>query len=243
MSNHRVRKNLKKEVKTTFKGHWGQATQTAIVPVVVRAISGFMISLLILISLYVLFKNPSLITGNDVTNYASEESASTGSTSVWNFLRAALLTFIGAGISFTYLDWLRNPNLQFSPIKSGFQAFTKRYFIPTLAIFIWQFIFLFLWTLLFIIPGFIKYFAYSQSYLIYKDQLRAGNADKIEYIDCLTMSRQLMDGHKFEFLMLKLSMLGWLILCLFSFGIGFIWYVPYSQAVYTAFYKHLVEIQ
>ncbi|WP_412989982.1 DUF975 family protein [Pediococcus siamensis] len=241
MSNHRVRQALKQEVKQTFKGRWGEATLTAIVPVVVRAIVGFMISLLILAALYLFIKNPEIVT-QQASDYASEDTP-TNSSGAWSFLRTALVTFIGVGISYTYLDWLRKPNLVFSPLKSGFQAFTRRYFIPTLAIFILQFIFLFLWSVLFIIPGIIKYFSYSQSYLIYKDQLAAGNGDRIEYVDCITMSRKLMDGHKWEFFLLKLSLLGWLALCLFSFGIGFIWYVPYSQGVYTAFYKHLVEIQ
>ena len=70
---------------------------------------------------------------------------------VWNFSRGALLTFIGVGINYTFLDWLRKPELQFSLLKEPLQVFTKRYFIPTLAIFILQFIFQFLWTLLFII--------------------------------------------------------------------------------------------
>ncbi|WP_395386993.1 DUF975 family protein [Pediococcus parvulus] len=242
MSYHQIRRELKKEVKQVFKGHWGQASMTAVVPIVLRAIVGFIISLGILFGLYLLIKNPHLL-NNEVTSYANEGSPNSGSSNVWSFLRTAIVTFISVGVSYTFLDWLREPNREFSPVKSAFQVFTKRYFIPTLAIFVLQFIYLFFWTLLLIVPGIIKYYAYSQSYLIYKDQLAAGNAGRIEYNDCITMSRQLMQGHKFEFFLLKLSMIGWYVLCLFSFGIGFIWYVPYSQAIYAAFYKHLVAIQ
>lgn len=242
MSKHQIRRDLKREVKQVFKGHWGQASMTAIVPIVLRAIIGFVISLAILLGLYLVIKNPHLL-NHEVNTYTQQTISNSGASNVWNFLRSAIVTFIGVGISYTFLDWLREPNREFAPIKSAFQVFTRRYFIPTLAIFVIQFIFLFLWTLLFIIPGVVKYYAYSQSYLIYKDQLAAGNGDRIEYIDCITMSRQLMDGHKLELFLLQLSLFGWYILSLCSFGIGFIWYVPYSQGVYAAFYKHLVAIQ
>ncbi|MCV3327872.1 DUF975 family protein [Pediococcus ethanolidurans] len=242
MSKHQIRRDLKREVKQVFKGHWGQASMTAIVPIVLRAIIGFVISLAILLGLYLVIKNPHLL-NHEVNTYTQQTTSNSRASNVWNFLRSAIVTFIGVGISYTFLDWLREPNREFAPIKSAFQVFTRRYFIPTLAIFVIQFIFLFLWTLLFIIPGVVKYYAYSQSYLIYKDQLAAGNGDRIEYIDCITMSRQLMDGHKLELFLLQLSLFGWYILSLCSFGIGFIWYVPYSQGVYAAFYKHLVAIQ
>lgn len=247
MSNHQIRRQLKREVKQTFKGHWGQASLTALVPIILQALAGFIVSIFILTFLYLVSKHPDIFNlsswgNNSAGSKFYDEMTSSGTHSeVWNFLRGALLTFIGVGINYTFLDWLRKPELQFSPIKGAFQVFTKRYFIPTLAIFILQFIFQFLWTLLFIIPGIVKYFAYSQSYLIYKDQLASGNGDRIEYIDCITMSRKLMMGHKFELFTLKLSLIGWYLLCWVSFGIGFIWYVPYSQGVYSAFYKHLVE--
>ncbi|AMV62453.1 Integral membrane protein [Pediococcus damnosus] len=251
MSNHRIRHQLKNEVKQTFKGHWGQASLTALIPIIIQAVAGFIISMVILMSIYLISTHPDIfhpsywsnLTSGDSTSseFYKEVTSSNNHSEVWNFVRGALMTFIGVGINYTFLDWLRNPELKFSPVKGAFQVFTKRYFIPALAIFVLQFIFQFLWTLLFIIPGIIKYFSYSQSYLIYKDQLASGNADRIEYVDCITMSRKLMMGHKFEFFTLKLSMIGWYLLCLVSFGIGFIWYIPYSQGVYTAFYKHLVE--
>ena len=52
-------------------------------------------------------------------------------------------------------------------------------------------ILIFLWTLLFIIPGIIKTFSYSQAILILKENPEMG------IMDCITRSRQMMDGYKF----------------------------------------------
>ena len=74
-------------------------------------------------------------------------------------------------------------------------------------------LFTFLWSLLFVIPGIVKAYAYSMAYYIKLDHPDYGwNA-------CITASRQLMDGHKWEKFVLDLSFLGWIIvgsLCLGS---------------------------
>jgi uncharacterized membrane protein len=50
-----------------------------------------------------------------------------------------------------------------------------------------------------------------------------------------------MDGNKARLLGLQISLIGWYILSIITFGIGFIWYVPYRNGLYAAFYKNLVE--
>lgn len=53
-------------------------------------------------------------------------------------------------------------------------------------------LFTFLWSLLFVIPGIVKAYSYSMAYYIKLDHPDYGwNA-------CITASRQLMDGHKWE---------------------------------------------
>lgn len=49
----------------------------------------------------------------------------------------------------------------------------------------------------------------------------------------------LMDGHKFDYFYLGLSFIGWIILSIMSFGIGFIWLIPYMQTTMAAFYADL----
>lgn len=47
---------------------------------------------------------------------------------------------------------------------------------------------------------------------------------------------KLMKGHKWEFFLLQLSLLGWGLLSVITFGIGFLWFLPYKHTVYRIFY-------
>lgn len=94
-------------------------------------------------------------------------------------------------------------------------------------------VYLFLWTLLLIIPGIIKYYSYAMTYYIAKDHPELG-AD-----DCIERSRQMMSGHKADLFLLDLSFIGWFILCLLTLGIGFLWLLPYAEASHVVFYEEL----
>ena len=94
-------------------------------------------------------------------------------------------------------------------------------------------VYLALWTLLLIIPGIIKSFSYSITYFILNDhpEYTANQA--------ITESRRMMDGHKMDYFLLCLSFLGWFILSVVTFGIGFLWLVPYFYTTSAAFYEEI----
>ena len=52
----------------------------------------------------------------------------------------------------------------------------------------------------------------------------------------MELSKEMMEGEKWNFFILKLSFLGWLILCALSLGIGGFFLEPYMQATYAEFY-------
>ena len=94
-------------------------------------------------------------------------------------------------------------------------------------------IFLFLWSLLFIVPGLIK--AYSYRMVPY---ILAENPD-MKPVDAITRSREIMDGNKWNSFVLDLSFIGWHLLSGITFGIVGIFYVyPYvyqtDAELYTA---------
>ncbi|WP_054645633.1 DUF975 family protein [Secundilactobacillus oryzae] len=97
-----------------------------------------------------------------------------------------------------------------------------------------------MWTLLFVIPGIIKSFSYSQAFLVYKDAVDHDNAD-MSYLAAITKSRELMNGHKWEYFVLQLSFIGWAILAVIPLGLGFLWLTPYINATNANFYRHLTE--
>lgn len=94
-------------------------------------------------------------------------------------------------------------------------------------------VFIVLWSLLFLIPGIIKCFSYAMTpyILIEHPEMSVNKA--------IDESIYLMDGHKFDYFYLGLSFIGWIILSIMSFGIGFIWLIPYMQTTMAAFYADL----
>lgn len=94
-----------------------------------------------------------------------------------------------------------------------------------------------LWTLLFLIPGIVKSYSYSQAVYIIIDY--ADQGIEMTPNEAITLSRELMDGHKFELFALDVSFIGWLFLSIITFGIGSIWFAPYLRATKAEFYKHV----
>lgn len=90
-----------------------------------------------------------------------------------------------------------------------------------------------LWSLLLIIPGFIKYYAYALTpyILIDNPELSANQA--------INLSQKMMKGHKFDMFILHLSFIGWIFLSIFTFGIGLLWLLPYMMTAQAAFYQDI----
>ena len=91
--------------------------------------------------------------------------------------------------------------------------------------------FISLWSLLLIIPCFIKYYAYALTpyILIDNPELSANQA--------INLSQKMMKGHKFDMFILHLSFIGWIFLSIFTFGIGLLWLLPYMMTAQAAFYQ------
>ncbi len=95
------------------------------------------------------------------------------------------------------------------------------------------FVYTLLWTLLLVIPGIIKAYSYSMTFSILREnpEMTAG--------DAITASQKMMDGHKMDLFLLSLSFIGWAILASITFGIGYLWLIPYIYTAYAAFYETL----
>lgn len=97
-----------------------------------------------------------------------------------------------------------------------------------------QDLFIFLWSLLLIIPGIIKKYQYRM--VVY---IMAENPD-MDYRDALQMSKEMMDGQKWNAFVLDLSFILWTILGVITFGVVEILFVaPYRQLTNAALYRKL----
>ena len=94
-------------------------------------------------------------------------------------------------------------------------------------------LFTFLWSLLFVIPGIVKSYAYSMSMYIL-----AENKGK-PALECIEESKAMTEGHKMDLFVLDLSFIGWILLGSITCGIAFIWVTPYMYATYINAYNSL----
>lgn len=112
---------------------------------------------------------------------------------------------------------------QFSRLGAGFAMQFLRW------------LFVFLWTLLFIIPGIIASYSYSMTAYIMVDH------PEYSALEAITESKKMMRGHKWRLFCLHFSFIGWYLLSALTWGIGLLWLNPYVEAANAAFYKELSQ--
>ncbi len=96
------------------------------------------------------------------------------------------------------------------------------------------FLYIFLWSLLLIIPGIVKAYSYFLTpYLLMDEDFNYKGNEAIE------ASRRMMNGHKARLFFLQLSFFGWIILTILSFGILGIYLYPYMYQTQMQFYLDL----
>ena len=147
-----------------------------------------------------------------------------------------LAIFFTASRQMTFLNLLDQEKEE-DILTAVFTSFRQGRFVPVLITGLLQYLFLILWSLLFVIPGFIKIYSYSMTNYIIEDLVSQGR--EIEPTEAITKSRMLMDGHKLELFFLDLSFLGWALLVPLTFGIGSLWLTPYQLTTRASFYRQL----
>lgn len=139
---------------------------------------------------------------------------------------------IGGVIQIGYADFLLKQhdgqNTNFSDLFSKFDFFGTGFaqrFLRSL--------YVFLWSLLFIIPGIIKSYAYAMTPFILAENPNLSASRAIQ------LSEDMMDGHKGDLFILDLSFIGWNLLAAMTMNLGNIALNPYKNASYAAFYRQI----
>ena len=137
---------------------------------------------------------------------------------------------LGYGLAKFSLNFYRSngENKDLVTVFSGFNRFSD-----TLVTGLLYYLYIFLWSLLFIIPGIIKSYAYSMTYYIMQDN------ETISGNDAITASRKMMYGHKWELFILDLTFIGWYLVGSLCFGVGVLWVSAYNECARVAFYEDL----
>lgn len=140
---------------------------------------------------------------------------------------------ISFSLNLFYLAITRGGSGAFEDLFAGFNRFGDTCITGVL---VWAFTLL--WSLLLVIPGLIKMYAYSMTFYIMNDQ------PELTGQDAITASRKLMDGNKWDLFVLQLSFILWLLLSGLTCGILFIVYVgPYMSATTAIFYDDIRQRQ
>ncbi|MFE5320748.1 DUF975 family protein [Paenibacillus sp. NPDC056579] len=147
------------------------------------------------------------------------------------------LLIVNAVTMGVYALYLRAARGQEVSLGMIFEYFSNGRYVKTILFYLLMGIYLFLWTLLLLIPGIIKSFSYALAPLVLIDD------PQLTVNEAITRSRQMMDGYKWKLFCLYLSFIGWLLLSIVTLGIGLLWIIPYMQASLSHFYLELKEKQ
>ena len=96
-------------------------------------------------------------------------------------------------------------------------------------------LYIWLWSLLFIIPGIIKTYSYYMVPYILAENPGISTDRAFE------ISKRTMDGEKGKAFYMHLSFLGWYILGFFACCIGIMFVNPYANATYAEFYAYVKQ--
>ncbi|MDP5273742.1 DUF975 family protein [Chengkuizengella axinellae] len=150
---------------------------------------------------------------------------------MFNIPLQLLLIPLTVGISWFFLELSRKQTIKFKDIFIVYSDL--RLSLKMVGLSILTGILVLLWALLFIIPGIVKSIAYSQAYYILKDK------PNLSILEAIKESNRIMKGHKLDYFLLMLSFIGWMILSIFTLGIGLIFLSPYVDTSRATFYLHI----
>ncbi len=135
---------------------------------------------------------------------------------------------LALGYMIFVLSIARKQEADVNTLFLGFQNFGNAFIL-----YILMMVLVLLWTLLLIIPGIIASLSYSMAYFILSE-----NPD-MKPMDAIDASKKMMYGYKMKLFLLYLRFLGWALLCILTFGIGFLWLAPYMQVSLALFYEDI----
>ena len=132
------------------------------------------------------------------------------------------------GIAIFSINISRNQDARLEQIFQGFNNFST-----SLGAYLLMLLFIFLWTLLLIIPGIIAALSFSMTFYILADD------NSIGAMEAINKSKKMMNGYKWNYFCLGLRFIGWSLLCILTLGIGFLWLLPYMQVSMVKFYDDI----
>lgn len=143
----------------------------------------------------------------------------------------SVVTYLfSAGFLIFILNTIKNAGAVYGNLLDGFGIVLRLIGLGLL-----EGLFIFLWSLLFVIPGIIAAYRYRMARYLLIDR------PEMSVSECLRVSKQMMHGHKWECFVLDLSFIGWWLLSAIPY-VGYavmVWTTPYMETTYALYYMAL----
>ena len=201
------RVTFKLNAKKTLYGNWK-------VPILVTLVS-------LVVSL--IFKAPQIF-----YRFAYGDGYVSVSSPIFTLLSVIATGIISYASTVFYLSFVENP-------KTSFLTFLDalNYWLRGVLTLLWQTLWIFLWSLCFIIPGIVKVISYSQMFYLLAEYPKMG------INRAMKISTEITKGYRGQLFMMCLSFFGLLILNTFTFGILSLYINPYMSLSFVNAYKFL----
>ena len=160
--------------------------------------------------------------------FGNNSTTGMGINGIWSLLCLPLEW----GFAVYFLNLIRKEDIRYERLFDGYKDFIRTFlleFFYCIAIVIGLF--------LLIVPGIIVAIGLSMAPYILKDD------PQISAMDALMKSWKMTNGHKMKLFWLGLSFIGWIILGLITFGIGFFLIAPYIETTFAHYYEDLKKEQ
>ena len=118
-------------------------------------------------------------------------------------------------------------------VEDIFSAFNAKFYWKSMGLGILVWVYTFLWSLLFLVPGVVKAYSYFLAPYILADN------PELTAEEAICRSMRLMDGHKMQIFLMSLGYLCLATLSSLLLFIPMLWLVPYYQVAYVKFYEEV----
>lgn len=154
----------------------------------------------------------------------------------WYYALNAVISLVLApltvGVSQNVLAWSRGEKSEkWKVLFNGFSS--AKNFFKQIGVVVLYAVVCALWSILLIIPGIIKAIGYSFYPFILRDE------PDLSVWQTLKKSEAMLKGYKGKYVLLMLGFIGWYIVGAFTFGILYIWLMPYVMTAQAKFYDEV----
>lgn len=138
---------------------------------------------------------------------------------------------LALGFVITMMHFVRRTKIV--SVEDIFSAFNAQFYWKSMGLGILVWIYTFLWSLLFLVPGVIKGCAYFLAPYILVDN------PELTADEAICRSMRMMDGHKMQLFLMSLGYFFLVLLSSMLLFIPLIWLIPYYTTAYVQFYEEV----